>query len=237
MPERCILAMGGGGFSTEPNNPLLDDYLLSLVDGELPRVCFIPTASGDASDYVVRFYAAFNQKACRPTHLSLINREERDLEAFIFAQDAIYVGGGNTAIMLAAWRLHGLDKVLIRAWERGIVLAGLSAGSLCWFQGGTTDSFGPDLSALADGLGILPGSNCPHYDSEPRRRPAYHQFIAEGLLQPGIAADDGVAIRYSGQDIVEIVSSRPKAGAYRVERTPSGTKETPLPVRYLGHVP
>ncbi len=154
----CIVAMGGGGFSMEPDNPALDLWLLSLTGKRRPRVCFVATASGDAESYIHRFYAAFAAHRCTPRHLPLFRRQDPDLRAAVLAQDLIYVGGGNTANMLAIWRLHGLDLVLREAWQAGVVLAGLSAGSLCWFAGGVTDSFGPQLAPLHDGLGLLPGS-------------------------------------------------------------------------------
>jgi dipeptidase E len=228
-----IVALGGGGFSTEPDNARLDDYVLGLASRPRPRVCFVPTASGDADSYVVRFYRAFPVGRCEPTHLGLFSRTVRDLRAFVLGQDVVYVGGGNTASLLAVWRVHGLDRVLREAWERGVVLCGVSAGALCWFEGGVTDSFGPDLTPLPDGLGLLPGSHCPHYDSEPRRRPAYHQLIAAGL-PGGLAADDGVGLHFVGPDLAHVVSSRPAARAYRVESRDGRVEETPLPTRHLG---
>ena len=161
--------MGGGGFAMEPDNPLLDDHVLALArrrrGHDRPRVSFVPTASGDSDSYIATFYAAFARRS-EASHLALFDRKVEDLEAFALGQDAIYVGGGNTANMLAIWRAHGLDRVLARAWEAGVVLAGLSAGSICWFESGTTDSFGP-LAAFSGALGLLPGSHSPHYDGEP----------------------------------------------------------------------
>jgi peptidase E len=237
MSEPTIVAMGGGGFSMEPDNPLLDDHVLALArDGRgraRPRVCFLPTASGDAEGYVMRFYAAFARRA-EATHLALFQRIVLDLEAFVLEQDVIYVGGGNTANMLAVWRLHGVDELLRRAWAAGTVLTGLSAGSLCWFEGGTTDSFG-GLAAYNDGLGLLPGSHSPHYDGEPGRRPAYHGYVADGSLPDGYAVDDGAALVFRGTRLDEVVGSRPAARAYRVERAADGSvNEIPLKTRYLG---
>lgn len=234
MSESHIVAMGGGGFSMEPDNPLLDDYVLSLVKTARPRICFLPTASGDADSYIVKFYEAFGNGRSVPTHLSLFRRTVDDLRSCIFGQDIIYVGGGNTAIMLAAWRVHGLDEVLREAWSRGIILCGLSAGSVCWFESGATDSFGAKLRALPDCLGFLAGSHCPHYDSEIERRPAYQRLIAKGELAVGVAADDGVALRYNDTELVEIVSSRPDARAWRVEVADGQVCERVLQPRYLG---
>lgn len=171
MPDSIIVAMGGGGFSMEPENPRLDDYVLSLVRGPRPKVCFLGTASGDDYRYIVRFYTAFTSERCHPAHLRLFDRTEADLRSFVLAQDVIYVGGGSTSNMLSVWRVHGLDVILREAWERGIILSGLSAGAVCWHEAGPTDSFGPMLQPLRDALGFVPGSFCPHYDAEPKWRP------------------------------------------------------------------
>ena len=235
---RTIVAMGGGGFSMEPDNPLLDDYLLELARGagghRRPRVCFVPTASGDSEGYIAGFYTAFARRS-EASHLPLFARVAVDLEAVLLDQDAVYVGGGNTANMLAIWRAQGLDRALRRAWEAGVVMAGISAGAMCWFEGGTTDSFGPDLAGLSDGLGFLPGSYSPHYDGEALRRPLYQRLVAEGALPDGHAADDGAALVFRNTELVEVVASRPGARGYRVVRGPDGDAiETELPTRYLG---
>lgn len=230
---RHIVAMGGGGFSMEPENPLLDRYVLDLARVERPAVCFVPTASGDAESYIDRFHAAFGALPCTPTHLSLFQPPTADLRAFLLAQDVIYVGGGNTRSMLALWREWGLDAILREAWEGGAVLAGLSAGSICWFEQGVTDSIPGDLTVLPC-LGFLAGSNCPHYDSEPKRRPSYTRMVASGAIGPGLAADDGVALHYTGAALHRIVSSRPHAMAFRVERADGRAEETPLQPEYLG---
>jgi peptidase E len=235
-PERTIVAMGGNDFS-DPYNPLLDGHILRLArerrGRERPRVCFVPTASGDSEGYVAAFYAAFARRS-EASHLNLFGRTIVDLEAFVLEQDVIYVGGGNTANLLAVWRVHGLDGILARAWEAGVVLAGTSAGSNCWFAGSTTDSFGP-LAALADGLGFLPWSHSPHYDSEPGRRPTYRRLVAEGALPDGYAADDGAGLVFHATELAEVVTSRPEARAYRVVAGLDGQSiETELAVRYLG---
>jgi dipeptidase E len=224
--ERHIVALGGGGFAD--GDPALDDFVLGLAGRERPRVCFLPTASGDSADYVVNFYEAFRERA-EPSHLELFGRPRRDIRDFLLAQDVVYVGGGNTANMLAIWRVHGVDRILRDAWERGIVLAGISAGSICWFEAGVTDSFGVELAAL-ECLGFLPGSNCPHYDSEEQRRPTYRRLVESGELPPGLAADDRVGLHFVDTELAEAVSARDGAGAFRVERG----EETPLPVRALG---
>jgi peptidase E len=235
-----VVAMGGGGFSMEPENPLLDEFVLTCArDARAtarPRVCFVPTASGDAEGYVARFYRAFSVLDCQPADLQLFPRTVDDLEAFVLAQDVIYVGGGNTANLLAVWRVHGLDRILRTAWEQGVVLTGLSAGMNCWFAESVTDSYGAhELRPLHDGLALLSGSACPHYDGEEQRRPTFRRLVGEQALGDGWAADDGAALVFDGDRLAEVVASHPAATGYRVERTPSGgVHEHRLPTRYLG---
>ena len=231
-PLRQIVAMGGGGFSDEPEGPLLDDFVLGLTGKPRPRVCFAPTTSGDSEGYVKRFYDAFPPERAEASHLALFRRTVPDLRAFVLSQDVVYVGGGNTVNLLAVWRAHGLDLVLREAWEAGIVLCGLSAGGLCWFEGGSTDSLGDGSAPLRDGLGLLLGSFCPHYDSEAERRLTYQRYVMDGL-PGGFAADDGVGLHFVGTELVEAVASRPTAHAYRVERGQEGVTEAPLPTRLL----
>lgn len=225
--------MGGGGFMMEPDNPTLDDFVLALSGRSRPKVAFLGTASGDVASVIARFHAAFDGPRADATHLSLFQRDERDLARYLLAQDVVYVGGGNVANMMAIWRLHGVDRILRTAWTKGTVMAGVSAGALCWFEGGTTDSFGPALAPFRAGLGWLPGTVSPHYDGEARRRPVYHALVAKGM-PPGVGLDDGAAAHYVGTKRVEIVSSRPAARAYDVRRVGRRVVETPLPVRYLG---
>ncbi|MGI2328279.1 Type 1 glutamine amidotransferase-like domain-containing protein [Planococcus sp. YIM B11945] len=229
-----IIALGGGGFSMEPENPLLDLYILKQSLKELPKICFIPTASGDSQSYTEQFYEFFNQQNCEPTHLSLFKPPVKDLERFVLEQDILYVGGGNTKNLLALWREWGLDGIIRKAWEQGVVLAGISAGSICWFEEGVTDSFSEDLEPIK-ALGFLAGSNCPHYDGEENRRPTYRRLVEEQKLQAGIAADDGVALHYVDQELTEIVSSRSNAKAYRVSFD-GEIKEAELPTKFLGIV-
>ena len=225
--------MGGGGFSMEPENPLLDEFVLGLTGKVHPRVCFLATATGDSERYLANFYTAFAEQTAA-SHLPLFVRDGRDPREHLLQQDVIYVGGGNTANMLAIWRLHGVDEILREALAGGAVLCGLSAGAICWFECSVTDSFGP-LAPLQDGLGFLPGSACPHYDGEVDRRPAYHALVGDGTLTAGHAADDGAALHFKGTELVEAVSSRPEARVYRVERGADGSAvETALPTRYLG---
>jgi dipeptidase E len=226
MSQRNIVALGGGGFLGE-RSPLLDDYLLQLTGKSQPRVCFIPTASADNVGSILHFYRTFPADRCRPSDLTLFNRTVDDIRSFLLDQDLLYVGGGNTASMLAVWRAHGVDDILREAWARGIVVGGVSAGAICWFEGGVTDSFGPRLAALPYGLGILKGTFCPHYNSEPTRRPTYHRLIAEGL-PGGYAADDAVGLHFAGTELATIVSSRSEVRAYRVELHDGAVVETPL---------
>jgi dipeptidase E len=206
--------------------------VLSLAGVSTPRVCFLATASGDADSYIRLFYEAFPVRRCLPSHLPLFARRGPEPREHLLEQDVIYVGGGNTVNMLAIWRAHGVDVALREAWSRGIVLCGISAGSLCWFEAGVTDSFGP-LRELHDGLGLLPGSHCPHFDSEPQRRPVYRRLIDAGFPE-GVAADDDVGLHYVGTMLDEVVSARSGAGAYRLARGPDGAVvETPLPARQL----
>ncbi|MGE7115139.1 Type 1 glutamine amidotransferase-like domain-containing protein [Lysinibacillus sp. NPDC047702] len=227
-----MIALGGGGFSMEPDNPLLDIYILNQVEKIKPKICFIPTASGDADNYILRYYNFFNQQNCDPSHLSLFNPPTRDLESFILEKDIVYVGGGNTKNLLALWTEWGLDHILRKAWNQGVILAGVSAGSICWFEEGVTDSFGDGLEPI-ECLGLLKGSNCPHYDGEIDRKPAYHKLIESGKIQSGIATDDGVAIHYKEQEISKIVSSRPDAKAYKVSFEKK-VIDTELQTEFLG---
>jgi dipeptidase E len=234
-----IVALGGGGFLMEPDNPLLDDFILSLATRKPARICFLPTASADSAHSLVKFYRAFSGRAI-PTDLtifdsaSLSRRPARssELANFVAEQDIIYVGGGNTANLLSIWRAHRLDQILRQAWRRGVILCGVSAGMICWFRDGLTDSFG-GLAVLGDGLGFLKASACPHYDGEKERRPAYRKAIKDGLLG-GYAADDGAALHFRGTDLSQVVTSRPGASAYRVELVKGRVRETRLKARYLG---
>jgi len=222
-----IIAMGGGGFSMEPENPALDRYILAQTGKATPRVCFFAQASGESLDYTVRFYRAFSALGCQPTHLSLYACPVGDLAGLIAAQDVIYVGGGNTKSMLAVWQEWGLPELLHAAHARGAVLAGLSAGANCWFEQNITDSVVPELSVLP-GLGFLSGSFCPHYGGEEQRRPAYHRFLAAGAIQPGYAADDGVGFHFVDGALQRIVSSRPNGRGYRLDLVDGQPVETPL---------
>jgi dipeptidase E len=218
--------MGGGGFFADPDSPL-DDFMLSLAPVERPRVCLVPTPSGDSDRGIAAFFEAFSKRECEPSCVRLFGIPDDPVEQ-LAAQDVIYVSGGNTANALALWRVHGVDVALREAWERGAVVGGVSAGANCWFECCLTDSFGAGLDPLHDGLGLLAGSFCPHYDGEELRRPRYRSLVDDGLL-PGYAADDDAAFHFVGTVLHEVVSSRPGAQGYRVEQ---GT-ETPIEARAL----
>jgi dipeptidase E len=232
---RQILCIGGGGFSMEAGNPLLDEFALGLTGRTRPRICFLPSASGDADHYIVRFYRHFPASRCEPSHLSLFRRERAPAppREHLLAQDLIYVGGGSVRSLLGVWHAHGIDEVLREAWERGIVLCGLSAGSLCWFAEGVSTFHGgpPDR---VPGLGLLPWSNTVHYSSEAARRDALHAWLGEGMASPAYAADDGAALHFVDEDLAQVVASRPDSRAYRIERRHGRLVTTQLATRYLG---
>ena len=231
--KRQIIAIGGMALPPDLDNLLLIDYFLRQTRERRPRVCYIGAASGDAEAGCLRFFAGFSRFPCRPTHLPLFARTPRNLEALVMGQDAIFVGGGNTRSMLAVWREWGLDAHLRAAWESGVVLGGSSAGSICWFEQGLTDSIAGPLTRL-DGLGLLAGSNCPHYDSEPLRRPTFRKLVASGRMVDGVAADDGAALHFVDGRLLHAVSSRPRARAWRVCRSGQRAIETRIPAIYLG---
>jgi peptidase E len=208
--------------------PPLIRYVFSLARRERPRVLFLPTASGDSPEYLLSFYQQLAGWDCEPRHLALFECTTEDPAAVIAQQDVVMVGGGNTANMLAIWRLHGVERALRDAHAAGTVLTGWSAGCLCWFESGITDSFTPELGALDDGLALLKGSACPHYDSEERRPMVYQRELRAGM-KPGIALDDGVAALYEDERLVEIVSARPDGRAFRCD----ASGEKPLSVRFL----
>lgn len=215
--RRTILALGGGGFTMEPDNPALDEYVLSLTEQREPRILFLPTASGDPAAQINAFRARFGGRACVATQLSLFSLHgmDRSLEEVVREQDVVYAGGGSMRNLLAIWRAHGLDRLLVEAWERGTVLAGISAGAMCWFEGGVTRSSGPPQPIA--GMGVLPGSLSVHADGEPERLPVWLEAVRTGELPGGWAADDGVGLLFRGRSFERAVGSRPGATALRVD--------------------
>ena len=224
MPRR-IVACGG----EQLLYPALTRYVFDLTGKPRPKILFLPTASGDDAANLLTFYQALAGAPCEPSHLALFHRTVDDVDGLIRGQDVVMVGGGNTANMLAIWRLHGVEDALRKAHANGTILTGWSAGCICWFEAGITDSFTPELGPLRDGLKLLAGSACPHYDSEERRRPVYQREVANGL-PAGIALEDAVAARYDDERLVEIVTARPGGRAFRVDRT----GERALDVRTIG---
>lgn len=227
-----IIAMGGGGFSMEPENLALDRYVLQQCAATQPKVCFLPQASGESQDYVLRFYRAFSTLNTVPSDLSLFRPHTADIEGFLLEQDVIYVGGGNTKSMLAVWREWELDRILRKALAQGVVLAGVSAGAICWFEQGTTDSIPGKISAL-DCLGFLPGSCTPHYDGEVDRRPSLHQLLREQRIVDGYAFDDGAAGHFVDGVLHKVISSRPAAKGYALRYDAGDVEERILETDFL----
>jgi dipeptidase E len=235
--SRTILAMGGGGFTMEPANPALDDFILTLARSREPKILFLPTASGDPNAQIAAFRATFGDRACRPLQLSLFRLEHQpfDLRELILSQDIVYVGGGSMRNLLAIWREHGIDRLMREAWCNGVVLAGISAGAMCWFEHGITRSAGSP--APAAGLGFLPGSMTVHCDGDPSRLPVFMDAIGRGVIPGGYAADDGVGLLFDDEQLVRVVSSRPGARAYRVTRGAEGALRTAIEPELLAAAP
>jgi peptidase E len=237
-----ILAGSGGfrpsdtGFFRFRPGPILDHAIRLAGDPDRPRFAYVGTASGDRDQGVAAFYGAFAGTDVRTSHLELFTMPNvPDIRRFLLEQDVIWVGGGSVANLLAVWRVHGLDEILRECWEQGVVLSGISAGSICWYEGGPTDSFGTDLQVSPPGLGFLPYGSGVHYDSEEQRRPLLHKLVGDGVLPTSHATDDGVALHYEGTELVEAVSDRPGVAAYVVERqADGGVTETRIEPRLLG---
>ncbi len=215
--------------------PVFIDYASRLSGSSTPRICIVNTATGDDPASYLSTYGGLRAIPSRVSHLQLFPMPNvADPADLLLSQDVIFVGGGSVANALAVWRVHGLDAILAQAWAAGIILSGVSAGAICWFAGGTTDSFGPALRPFTAGLGLLPGSYCPHYDSEPGRRPLFQALVADGALDAGIACDDGAAAHFIDDSLAEIVADRPGAHGYLVERAGDGTAtETVIKTRLL----
>ena len=226
-----IIAIGGGGFLAEPRNLALEHYIVSQTSRSRPNVLMIPTARGDDAGYIAKFHAAFSELGATTAHLPLFERTA-DLRALILAQDAIFVGGGNTKSMLAVWREWGLPALLREAYEKGIVLGGQSAGAICWFEQGVTDSWAERLRPL-ECMGFLSGSCCPHYDGEIERRPAYHALMQAGDIKAGYAIEDTVAVHFRGGRLERAVSKRAGARAYYVSIEAGSVKERALDMTCL----
>jgi dipeptidase E len=238
-PGRTIVAMGGGGFQMEPDNPLLDDHVLALArersGRSTPRILLIPTATGDDREVIADFERLFAPPRAQPSVLRLFGRTHDDVAALVRDVDAVYVPGGATENLLALWRLHGLDAVLRKRSEDGLILAGMSAGAICWFEAATTDTFGPTLRPLRSGLGLLEGTFIPHLHGEEQRLPLVRRLVADGTIPAGYGVDDGAALVFRDRELVDVVTSDPGAGAWRFAPDGAGgVIETALETRYLG---
>lgn len=211
---RQIIAHGGAGFASSKRDLKIERYLLKQVQNPEPKICFLPQASAEAKDYVVSFFQTFCELGAKPSWISLFGRVENTWQQQLLSQDIIYVGGGNTRSMLTLWREWGVDKVLLEAYQKGILLCGISAGAICWFEQAVTDSVWP-LGAL-DGLKLLKGSCCPHYDSEVERRPAFQEKINNRELIPGLALEDQTAAHFIDEKLTRIVTANPGKRAFHV---------------------
>jgi len=229
--NRHIIPIGGGGFYRDPENLALEKYIIQQAAAAEPKVAFIATASAEPDNYLVSFYTSFLKLGCKPSHLSFFKRMP-DPRAYLLSQDVIYVGGGNTKSMLAVWHEWGVPELLREAWESGIVLAGVSAGAICWFEQGLTDSWADRLRPL-DCLGFLPGSCCPHYDGEAERRPSLHRLLAGGEIAAGIAIEDWTGVHFIGTNIERVVSAKKGSRAYSLRVVNGIVQEVALPVEYL----
>ncbi|HEX7255180.1 MAG TPA: peptidase E [Gaiellaceae bacterium] len=230
MAERRVVAFGGFRL-IEPEQRDFATELVRMTGKQRPRACFLPQAANEREDYIVAFYEVFSPLA-ECSYVVFNPWPEPDWRERITGADLVFVGGGNTANMLAVWRVHGAPDVLREAWEGGTIMCGTSAGMICWFEAGVTDSYRPELDGMRDGLGFLPGSACPHYDAEELRRPRYHELVREGF-PGGYAADDGVGLVFEGTEFAEAIRVLPRKGAYRVELQDGAVVETPISARPL----
>lgn len=219
-------------FSMEPDNGLLDKYILNLVPKPKPKICFMGTASNDGKEYRDMFYDFFGNKECEPVHLALTD-PPRNIESFIMKQDIIHVGGGNTRLITEQWKEHGVDKIMKKAWDAGVILTGMSAGAICWFDDGITNP-SPGVLTRLPCLGLLKGSFCPHYDERAELRRAFKHLIHEGTIAEGYGVEDGVALHFVGRDLLRIISSRPSAAAFKVSMRGNRIHEEKLRAHYLG---
>ena len=233
MAEKAqqIIAIGGGGFYRDAENLALEQYVIRQSGAENARVCFVPTASGEADHYIASFYSAFLKLGCRPSVLTFFKRTP-DLRSLLLDQDVIYVGGGNTKSLLAVWRDWGVIEILRQAWQSGVVLTGVSAGAICWFEQGLTDSFSDELRPL-DCLGFLPGSCCPHFDGEAQRRPSYHKLLAFGTMAAGVAIEDWSGVHFIGREIHKVIASKRGARAYSMRAVHGSVQEVALAAEFL----
>ena len=226
--DKHIIAIGGGGFGRNPGNGTIEKYILDQSDKNRPNICFIPTATGDDESYKVSYYATLTKLNCTPTHIDFFKRTT-DLEKLIKDQDIIFVGGGNTKSMLAVWREWGLDKILKKAYQNGTIMCGVSAGAICWFEKGVTDSWADKLNIM-NCLGFMKGSCCPHYDEEPERKPSLSKFIENKDIQNCYAIEGGCALHIKNEEVYSAISFRGKKNTFYVDYQSGKTVEKKLPV-------
>ena len=226
--DKQIIAIGGGGFGRNPGNGTIEKYILDQSDKNRPNICFIPTATGDDESYKVSYYATLTKLNCTPTHIDFFKRTT-DLEKLIKDQDIIFVGGGNTKSMLAVWREWGLDKILKKAYQNGTIMCGVSAGAICWFEKGVTDSWADKLNIM-NCLGFMKGSCCPHYDEEPERKPSLSKFIENKDIQNCYAIESGCALHIKNEEVYSAISFRGKKNTFYVDYQSGKTVEKKLPV-------
>ena len=223
--KKQIIAIGGGGFGRSPGEGLIEKYILDQSEQNDPKICFIPTATGDNEAYKVNYYSTFSKLDCSPSHLDLFKRTP-NLKDLILKQDIIFVGGGNTKSMLAVWKDWGLDLLLKEAYEKGVIMSGVSAGAICWFNQGVTDSWAEDLKIM-DCLGFMEGACCPHYDEEPQRKPSLNKFITEKVLKSCYAVDGGCALHIEDEKEFKSVVFSKNKNSFLVEMKDNKVAEKP----------
>ena len=223
--KKQIIAIGGGGFGRSPGEGLIEKYILDQSEKDVPNICFIPTATGDNEAYKVNYYSTFSKLDCSPSHLDFFKRTP-DLKELILKQDVIFVGGGNTKSMLAVWKDWGLDLLLKEAYEKGVIMSGVSAGAICWFDQGITDSWAEDLKVM-DCLGFIEGACCPHYDEEPQRKPSLNKFITEKVLKSCHAVDGGCALHIEDEKEFKSVVFSENKNSFLVEMKDNKVAEKP----------
>jgi len=222
---RQVIAIGGGGFGRTQESNLIEQYILDQTSKTKPKICFIPTATGDLDSYIVNFYSVFTKLKCEPSHISFFKRT-MDLQAHIQKQDAIFVGGGNTKSMLAVWRDWGLDLILKDAYVRGVVMSGVSAGAICWFEAGLTDSWASDLKMM-ECMNFIPGNCAPHYDEEPERRPATKKFLENKSIDFMYGIEGGAALHFVDEIPNSTIQFKKNKYAYKVTLDGNKINESP----------
>ena len=228
---RQVIAIGGGGFGRTQKSHLIEQYILDQSSQEKPNICFIPTATGDLDPYVVNFYTVFSKLNCNPSHISFFKRTI-DLEEHILNQDVIFVGGGNTKSMLAVWKDWGLDLILKKAYDQGAVMSGVSAGAICWFEQGLTDSWASELKMMPC-MNFISGNCAPHYDEEPQRRPATKKLLQDNAISFMYGIEGGAALHFINEQPEKTVRFQKNKHSYNVTLEDSAVSEKPYPIKEL----